>query len=311
MARIVFMGTPQFGVPVLEALVQHHEVVAVVTQPDRIAGRGQSRVQMPPVKALALAHGLRMLQPARLRRDRETVAALRELDADLFCIAAYGQILPHNVLDIPRHGCIGVHASLLPRLRGAAPIAAAILNGDAETGISLMLTDRGMDTGDVIAQASLPIAPDDTTESLSAQMARLGADLLIETIPPWLAGEIAPTPQDDALATYAPMISKDDGAIDWTLSAIEIDRRIRAYTPWPGSFCTCHGDRMKVLTAHPRPDWDGGLEPGTVICEGKTIGVATGQGLLVVDRLQPAGKRPMDAYQFSCGRREFVSSTLV
>lgn len=308
-ARVVFFGTPRFGIPVLEALVEHHEVVGVVTQPDRVSGRGRGR-HAPPIKRVAQAYALRVLQPANLRRDEEAVQALREMHADVFVIAAYGQILPPEVLEIPPHGCIGVHASLLPKYRGAAPVAAAILRGEEETGVTLMLTDEGMDTGPIIAQRSIPIAPDDTRETLSKRLANLGAELLVETLPAWLAGEIEPRPQDDDEATMAPLIDKSDGAIDWQESAVQIARQIRAFTPWPGSFCTCDGRNFKILCAHPLPDWHGEEEPGTVVEVEEGIGVVTGEGLLILEEVQLAGRRAMEVEQFCRGRRDFVESVL-
>lgn len=310
MARVVFMGTPEFGVPVLEALARQHEVAMVVTQPDRAAGRGRQQMAASAVKQAAMALGLPILQPASLRRDTAAVEALRQVGAEVLVIAAFGQILRPNVLAIPPRGCIGVHASLLPKYRGAAPIAAAILNGESETGVTLMLTDAGMDTGAIIAQASLTIAPDDTTATLSARLARLGADLLIETLPAWLAGEITPRPQDDALATAAPPIDKSQGRIDWRRSAAEIDRMIRAYTPWPGAFCLCEGKSLKVLRARPWPDWQGDAQPGVVLQTERGLGVATGEGLLLLDQLQLEGKKALDARPFAQGRRGFIQSIL-
>lgn len=310
MARVVFLGTPSFGVPVLEALVRHHEVVAVVTQPDRPAGRGRRTLEAPEVKLAAQRHALRVLQPTSLRRDREVVRALREVGADVFVLAAFGQILRQEVLDIPPHGCIGVHASLLPKYRGAAPIAAAILHCERETGITLMRTDAGMDTGDIIAQEALAIAPDDTTETLTERLAHLGARLVIETLPAWLAGEIEPRPQDEAEATLAPMISREDARIDWRRSAREIDCLIRAYTPWPGAYTTLDGQILKVLRAHPAPDGDVGEPPGTVVEAGRAISVQTGEGMLVLDEVQLAGRKAVDAAAFARGRRGFVGSVL-
>jgi methionyl-tRNA formyltransferase len=310
MARVVFLGTPAFGVPVLEALVRHHEVVAVVTQPDRVAGRGRAQYQIPAVKQCAEAHGLRVLQPISLRRDKEVVAALRQAEADLFVIAAFGQILRPDVLGIPRHGCIGVHASLLPRLRGAAPIARAILQGEHETGITLMLTDAGMDTGASIAQRRLPIVLDDATETLSHKLAHLGAELLIETLPAWLAGQIVAQPQDDALATLAPPIDKAEGIIVWQRTAQEIDCQIRAFTPWPGAFSHLEGKTLKIVRAHPLLATDQTLPPGTVIESPEGIGVVTGQGILVLDVVQLEGKKALDAHQFARGQRRFVGSLL-
>ena len=310
MARIVLMATPQFGVPILEALMRLHQVIAVMTQPDRIAGRGRSRRRASPVKVAAESSGVAVLQPARLRRNKEILQALGELGADLFVVAAFGQIIPAEILAIPPHGCIGVHASLLPKLRGAAPIAAAILRGDKETGVTLMLTDAGIDTGPIIAQRSMSIAPTDTTETLSRKLSHLGAELLMETLPGWLARDIEPLPQDDTQATYAPMIAKSDGAIDWARAAVEIDRIIRAFTPWPGAYTTYRGKALKILKAHPLPSERGGKAPGTVVASDGEIAVVTGDGLLILQRVQLAGKKALDANAFARGQRGWVGSVL-
>ena len=310
MARIVLMATPQFGVPILEALMRLHQVIAVMTQPDRVAGRGRSRRRASPVKVAAESSDVAVLQPVRLRRNKEVVRALRALGADLFVVAAFGQIIPAEILAIPPHGCIGVHASLLPKLRGAAPIAAAILQGDKETGVTLMLTDAGIDTGPIIAQRRLAVAPRDTTETLSRKLSHLGAELLIETLPGWLAGDVEPRPQADAQATYAPMIAKSDGAIDWTRAAVEIDRMIRAFTPWPGAYTAYGGKTLKMLKAHPLPSERAGKPPGTVIESEGEIAVVTGDGLLILQRVQLADKKAMDAHAFARGQRGWVGSVL-
>jgi methionyl-tRNA formyltransferase len=277
MARVTLMGTPEFGVPVLEALNRHHEVVLVVTQPDRPAGRGRRTLLASPVKEAAVALGLPVIQPASLRRDRAAVEALRRAEADVAVIAAFGQILRPDVLAIPPHGVLGVPASLLPRLRGAAPIAAAIMQGATETGISLMLTDAGMDTGAIVAQSALPILPQDTTASLSARLARLGADLLIALLPAWLRGELRPRPQDNALATAAPPLEKAAGAIDWSRPAISIDRQVRALIPWPIAYTEWAGQRLQILAAHPLPGTAEGV-PGQWRSSASS-GRATGAGL--------------------------------
>lgn len=311
MARIVFLGTPEFAVPALRALAAAHEVVAVVTQPDRAGGRGCRLLYEPAVKREAEALGLFLLQPCSLRRERAVVAALRALAPDLMVLAAFGQILRPEVLAIPTHGCLGVHASLLPRWRGAAPIAAAIRHGDAETGITLMLTDAGMDTGPIIAQRELAIAPDDTTATLTTRLAHLGAALLLDTLPAWLAGEITPQSQDAAHVTLAPMIEKSEGAIVWARPAEEIARLVRAFTPWPGAFTTWHGQGFKVLRARPDASWSGAEEPGTVIAHhGSEIAVATGAGALVLETVQLAGKKALEAGTFARGQRGFVGSVL-
>jgi len=310
MARILLMATPQFGVPILEALMRLHHVVAVMTQPDRVAGRGRSHRRASPVKVAAESSDVAVLQPVRLRRNKEVLRALRALGADLFVVAAFGQIIPAEMLAIPPHGCIGVHASLLPKLRGAAPIAAAILQGDKETGVTLMLTDAGIDTGPIIAQRRLTVAPRDTTEILSRKLSHLGAQLLIETLPGWLAGDIEPRPQDDAQATYAPMIAKSHGAIDWTRAALEIDRMIRAFTPWPGAYTAYRGKTLKILKAHPLPSERVGRAPGTVVASEGEIAVVTGDGLLILQTVQLAGKKAMGANAFARGQRGWVGSVL-
>jgi methionyl-tRNA formyltransferase len=310
MARVVFLGTPEFGVPVLEALIAAHEVVAVVTQPDRSGGRGRRELLAPPVKQVAERHGLDVLQPASLRRDKATVAALRALAPDVLVLAAYGQILRQDVLSLAPGGCVGVHASLLPRYRGAAPITAAILHGEAETGITLMLTDAGMDTGPMLARRALPILPDDTTASLTTRLAHLGAEMIVELLPEWLAGRITPTPQDETLATYAPQITKEDGRMDWTLPAVVLDRQVRAYTPWPGTATTLAGSDLKVLSAHLGTAKAPNVAPGTVLLAEGEIAVATGDGLLALDLVQLAGKKPATARDFARGRRDFIGAVL-
>ncbi len=310
MARVVFLGTPEYAVPVLGALAEAHEVVLVVTQPDRSAGRGRRQIYVPAVKQVAEALGLRTVQSRSLRRDRQTLEALREARAEVFVLAAYGQILRPEVLAIPPRGCIGVHASLLPKLRGAAPIAAAILRGEEQTGVTLMLTDAGMDTGPIIAQRPLSIAPDDTTETLTDRLARLGAELLLETLPAWLAGEIVPRPQDEAAATYAPPLEKAQGLIDWRSSALQISRQVRACTPWPEAYTHYHEMPLKVLRARPIPLWSRESAPGTVVETHEALGVVTGEGLLVLELVQLAGKKPLEARQFARGQHGFVGSVL-
>lgn len=244
----VFMGTPEFAVPSLAALVNAgYDVVGVYTRPDQPAGRGQKLTESP-VKAAARGYGLPIFQPATLRAAAAQ-AALAALAPELIVVAAYGLILPQAVLDLPRFGCVNVHGSLLPRHRGAAPIAAAILAGDAETGVSIMLMDAGVDTGPVLSTAALPVAPDDTTGTLTPKLAALGADLLTATLPRWLRGEITPQPQPTEGATLAPRLAKEAGAIDWREPVWLIERRVRAYQPWPGAYTTWRGQMLKVLRA--------------------------------------------------------------
>jgi len=310
MERIVFMGTPRFAVPTLEALVaqEGYELVCVVTQPDRPAGRGR-KLAASAVKEAALAHGLPVWQPRTLR-DSEAVEKLRALSPTVIVVAAFGQILRPEVLAIPSRGCLNVHASLLPRWRGAAPIPAAILAGDEETGVTIMLLDEGMDTGPILAQASLPIRPEDTTGSLTERLATLGADLLIATLPRWLAGEIQPRPQDHSQATMCRPLRKEEGRLDWSLPAIELERRVRAYNPWPGAYTTWHGRRLKVLCAAPLSDWRGPQPPSQVIALPEGTAVVTGNGALLLLEVQLAGRRAMTIADFLRGQRDFIGSRL-
>lgn len=309
MARIVFMGTPEFAVPTLLALDEHHQVVGVVTQPDRRAGRGQ-KMMASPVKEAALERGLPLFQPETLRTP-EAVARLADWRPDLIVVAAFGQILRPPVLRLPSHGCLNVHASLLPRHRGAAPISAAILAGDPATGVTIMRMDEGMDTGPILAQAECPIAAGDTTASLTAKLAELGSQLLIETLPAWLAGEIEARPQDDAQATYCRPLSKQDGRLDWARSAAHLDRQVRACDPWPGAYTTWEGKRLKVLRARPVAGWQGEGKPGTVVeLEAGGLAVVAGRGALQLLEVQLAGKKPMAAGPFARGQRYLVGGSL-
>lgn len=296
--RVVFLGTPEFAVPALRALHESPQtsVALVVTQPDRPAGRGR-RLTPSAVKVFAEAHSLPIFQPERLRGE-EVLARLRAADADLFVIAAYGQILRQTVLDIPRRGCLNVHPSLLPRHRGASPIPAAILAGDERTGVTIMLTDRGMDTGPILTQETAPLERDATTASLTPQLAELGAALLLRTIPAWVAGQIAPQPQDEAVATHSRQFTKADGAIDWTQPAITLERQIRALNPWPRAFTFVDGKRFVLLLAQAISEEET-TGPGIVAGgAGKTLLVGTGDGTLRLDIVQPEGGRAVSGPQF-------------
>jgi methionyl-tRNA formyltransferase len=309
MAQVVLMGSPKYALPTLEALIAHHQIVLVVTQPDRRQGRGR-KVSAPPVKEAALAHDLPVWQPTTLRTP-EAIARLRETGAELYVTAAIGLLLPPEVLALPAYGTLNVHASLLPRWRGAAPVHAAILHGDAETGVTIMQTDRGLDTGPIVAQARCTIGPDDTTETLTHRLSMLGADLLLETLPRWLAGEIEPQPQPQEGVTLARSLTKNDGHIDWQQPASIIERMTRAYTPWPGTFTTYKGARLRILSAHALDDWRGDEAPGAVLAlPGGEVAVATGQGALVLEEIQLAGKKAMPATVFCRGQRDFVGSRL-
>jgi methionyl-tRNA formyltransferase len=306
MPRIVFMGTPQFAVKSLEACLELGDVVAVVTQPDKPRGRGHE-VSFSPLKQLAVAKGLCVLQPQKIR-GTNFADELRALSPDVAVVTAYGKILPRDVLDAPRHGCVNVHASLLPRFRGAAPIQWAIASGDAVTGVCLMKMDEGMDTGPVIDRAELPILSTDTSASLHDKLAALGGEVLRRALPRYLAGELAPVPQPVEGVVMAPMITKEDGQLDFTRSATELERRLRAFTPWPGAFTHVSGALLKVHRASVR---EGKGAPGTVLFAGADgIEVACGAGSLLLEQVQPEGKRVMMARDFLAGRPLAVGTHL-
>lgn len=300
------MGTPNFAMPVLEALDGAHQVVGVVTQPDRPAGRGR-RLKLSDVKKAALDRGLPISQPQSLRTP-EAVAQLAVWEPEIIVVAAFGQILRQDVLDLPPWGCLNVHASLLPRWRGAAPAPAAILAGDEVTGVTIMRMDAGLDTGPILAQREEPVQPNDTRETLERRLAKLGAALLVETLPAYLAAELLPQPQMEEGATYAGQLRREDGRLDWSLPAIDLDRRVRAFTPWPGAFTMWHGQRFKVLQAAPLPDWKGDAPPGTMFALADGLAVATGKGALSLQEVQLAGKRPMDIAAFCRGQRDCMGS---
>ena len=311
--RVVFMGSPEFAVPPLEHLVlNQHQVVAVYTQPDRPAGRGRALLASP-VKRTAAVWKLPVVQPASLKRP-EVVAELAGFHPDVIVVAALGQILPRPVLALPRYGCLNIHPSLLPRFRGASPIAAAILAGDEFTGVSIMLMDEGLDTGPLLARAQVPIAAIDTTGSLSAKLSRLGAQLLLEVLPRWLRGGLTPKPQNEARASYAGPISKEAGEIDWQLAAVDIWRRVRAYHPWPGAYTRWQGRRLGILEAVPLSGEEGTRAGQVVVLggEGKApaFGVATGGGVLGILRLRLEGKRAVGAAEFLRGQRGFIGAQL-
>ena len=301
------MGTPEFAVPTLKELIDAHQVVGVVTQPDRRAGRGRM-VQASPVKQMAVEHNLALFQPPTLRTP-QALEQLAAWDPDVIIVAAFGQILRQDVLDLPPYGCINVHASLLPRWRGN-PLAAAILAGDEVTGVTIMKMDAGLDTGPTLAQREEPIHPDDTQETLAQRLSRIGAKLLIETLPPYLVGELIPQAQPEEGVTYAPRLRKEDGQIEWEKPAVALDRQIRAFTPWPGVYTTLLGDRFRILQATPMPDWRGDAPPGTIVALADGCAVATGTGALRLERVQLAGKRPMNIEAFLCGQRECVGVCL-
>ncbi len=304
--RIVFMGTAEFACPSLAALVARpdYQLVAVVTQPDKPQGRDLV-IQPSPIKRLALERGLPVLQPGKAR-DPEFVAALKAMEPDLIVVAAYGQILPQEILNLPKFGCINVHASLLPKYRGAAPIQWAILNGEAETGVTIMKIDAGLDTGDIIAQELTPIHETDDAQTLHDRLAQMGAELLARVIPDYVAGVLRPRPQPQTGASYAPKIKKEDGKIDWTRPARAIWNQVRAFIPWPGAFTyfsTPAGPTLlKIWRAEVVPGGTG--TPGEILrADNSGIEVACGKDALRILELQPQARRKMSAQEFIAGHK--------
>ncbi|MGL6503186.1 methionyl-tRNA formyltransferase [Aeromonas caviae] len=302
--KLIFAGTPDFAARHLAALLSSgHEVVAVYTQPDKPAGRGQ-KLTASPVKELALAHDLPVYQPASLRNEAAQTE-LAALGADLMVVVAYGLILPKAVLDTPRLGCINVHGSLLPRWRGAAPIQRSIWAGDAETGVTIMQMDVGLDTGAMIRKVTCPIASDETSASLYDKLAGLGPQALVDTLDAMAAGDTAAEPQDDALANYAEKLSKEEARIDWSMDAVAIERCIRAFNPWPISWFDVAGQTVKVWQAEVVAQ-DHGQAAGTLLKADKQgIEVATGQGVLRLLTLQPPGKKAMSVSDLLNSRRDW------
>ena len=300
--RVVFMGSPAFAVPTLRALSEAYQVVGAVTQPDRPAGRGRA-LTPPPVKEAASSFGIPVIQPERLRTPEAThdVAAWAP---DVIVVAAYGQILRGEILSLPRHGCVNVHASLLPRWRGASPVQAALRAGDPVTGITIMKMDAGMDTGGILAQGSLPILSDDTGTSLTDRLAPLGAALLVDTLPGYLRGEIMAVPQDSARVTMAPLLTKEDGRLSFSLSAAELERQIRAFDPWPGTFLEWDGGRLAVLSAD--VSYESDTAAGSVTRVGAYPAIGTAQGLLILKRVHPAGRQPVSGDAFLRGTPAFA-----
>ncbi|WP_312203625.1 methionyl-tRNA formyltransferase [Kosakonia cowanii] len=302
--RIIFAGTPDFAARHLDALLSsEHEIVGVFTQPDRPAGRGK-KLMPSPVKVLAEEKGLPVFQPASLRQP-ENQQLVAELNADVMVVVAYGLILPKAVLDMPRLGCINVHGSLLPRWRGAAPIQRALWAGDAQTGVTIMQMDVGLDTGDMLYKLACPVTPEDTSATLYDKLAGLGPQGLIETLQQLAQGSAQPQVQDEELVTYAEKLSKDEARMDWSLSAEQLERCIRAFNPWPMSWFVVDEQPVKVWKASVLPS-STQAEPGTIIEASKSgIQVATAEGILNLESLQPAGKKAMSAQDLLNSRREW------
>ena len=315
--KIVFMGTPDFAVGALNALIEAgHEVVAVVTQPDKQKGR-ERKVQFSPVKECALSHGLVVLQPAKIRAP-EAVEELGKYEADIFVVAAFGQILSKEILEMPRYGCVNIHASLLPKYRGASPIQYAILNGDDVTGVTIMQMDEGMDTGDILTMKAIPVEREDTGGSLFEKLSVLGAQLLVKTLPRIEAGDIIPVKQQEEDATHVRMLRKEMGRIDWEKDAEVLELLLRGMNPWPSAFCTCRGKSMKIWKAEVfrQEQREGGAhnglfkhigekktaQPGEIVLVTKdSIHVQTGRDILILREVQLEGKKRMPVKDFLLG----------
>jgi methionyl-tRNA formyltransferase len=307
--RLVFMGSPRFAVPPLEHLLaSKYQVAAVYTQPDRPAGRGRG-LAASPVKQLARARGLTVVQPPSLKAAG-VAEQLKDFKPDVIVVAAFGQLLPESVLELPRLGCLNIHPSLLPRYRGASPVASAILAGDDFSGVTIMLMDRGLDTGPLLARAQIPISPQDSTGSLTAKLAWLGAQLLGEVLVGWERGELTPRPQNEAGASYSGPIAKEEGEIDWRLPAVDIWRRVRAFNPWPGCYSRWRGKTLKIIETVPLAGSAAATGEVVVLTSKAGFGVGTGDGVLGVLRVQLEGKRAMSADEFLRGQREFIGMVL-
>ncbi len=328
MVRIIYMGTPQFAVPALEALIagrepgkvlpEGYEITTVITRVDKPVGRGQEIVYSP-VKQTALAHGIPVWQPGSLKKP-ENIEALAAYKADLYIVAAFGQILPQAVLDQPRYGTLNIHASLLPRYRGVSPISEAILQGDRETGVTIMLLDAGVDTGPMLYKRAVPLTGEETTGSLTETLAQVGAQALLETLPRWIGGQITPIPQDETQATHTRMLRKEDGEISWQRPAAVLARMVRAYTPWPGAHTHWRGKLLKIVHAHALEVEPEAPIPGETLVPGmvsvreeggqQVLAIVTGSGLLIVDRLQLEGKRAMSTDEFLRGYPQIAGAVL-
>lgn len=300
------MGSPDFAAISLHALAKNFNIVGCVTQPDKRAGRGKKLIS-PPVKILANELNISTIQPHQIK-DENVMDELRRFAPDLIVVAAYGQILRPELLALPHYGCVNVHGSLLPRWRGAAPIQAGILAGDAEAGITIMLMDKGIDTGDMLSKRAIPIENDDTAETLFNKLAPLGADLLVETLPKYITGEILPQPQPEEGATYAKMLKKADGELDFSKTAVELERQIRAFSPWPSSFFQWEGKRIKVHRAKVETQKSPGI--GTQVQVKGVPAIGTAEGILLLEEIQPAGKKSMSGKSFLAGGRNWGNPSL-
>jgi len=314
--RLLFMGTPKDVVPVLNSLVSNPsiDIVGVYTPSDRPKGRGRG-VEMPPVKVFALERGIPIFQPANLRLEQaqQELAGLRP---DVIVVAAYGKLLPELVLSAPAHGCLNIHPSMLPKYRGPSPVATAILNGETATGVTLMLLDAGMDTGPIVAQRGFPLSGSETAEDLTPALFQLGGELLLENLEPWMAGQVPAINQDASQATLTSKLQRSDGEADWLLSAVELERRHRAFTPWPGLFTLWEGKVLKLLDVAPLPpesDQGQNPEPGRVVAISghlSSIAIATRDGLLKIRSVQLEGRRAQSVAEFLRGYPAFIEAKL-
>lgn len=298
--KIVFMGTPDFAVEALEAIIKAgHDVACVVTQPDKPKGRGKE-MQFTPVKQCAKEHQIPILQPVKVR-EAEQVEALRAFGADIFVVAAFGQILPKEILTMPKYGCVNIHASLLPKYRGAAPIQWAVINGEKESGVTIQQMGEGVDTGDILLKRAIPLDPKETGESLYDKLSKLGAELIVEVLPKIEAGEVTPQKQDEAQSTHVGKITKALGQIDWNKSAAELERLVRGLNSWPSAYTSLHGKNLKIWEAEVLKEQDSG-EPGIVAEVTKTsVIVNTGDGRLAITSVQLEGKKRMEVKDFLLG----------
>lgn len=308
--RLIFFGTPDFALPSLQAIWKSsHKLLAVVTQPDRPQGRGQ-RLAPPPVKLLAQDWNVPVLQPERVR-EPALIEQLRALQPDAMAVAAFGQILPEAILYMPRYGCINVHASRLPKYRGAAPVNWAIINGEKRTGITIMQMDKGMDTGAILLQGEVDIAPDEAVIGLHDRLAELGGRLLVEALDKLPQGRITAKTQDESQAGYAPKLRKEDGRIDWTKPAAAIERLIRGLQPWPGAYTYLGGELLKITQAEVLPESPPGVAPGTIMGQRTGISVAAGGGVLNILRVKPQNREEMPALNFIHGYRHQLTGKIL
>lgn len=317
--KIVFMGTPDFAVGALEALIEAgHEITAVVTQPDKPKGRSGA-LQFPPVKECAVKHNIPVFQPVRIKTP-ENVAQLREYPADVFVVVAFGQILSQEILDMPKYGCLNIHASLLPKYRGASPIQHVIIDGEQETGVTIQQMDAGIDTGDMLYKKVLPIEQEDTFETLHDKLVPLGGQCIVETLKLLEAGQLVPKAQDDSMSCYAPLIRKEMGCLDFTKTTAQLDRLIRGMNPWPSAYTSYHGKQLKVWKAQPVQDlsevaltqeeWSKAW-PGEVLTVDKNAFlVKTADGALRILELQLEGKKRMSTHDFLLGVKVAVGEQL-